>query len=340
MNPENKLTEQSPYTLNLYAQYAPLPYPIGLCSQNTAIPYPLSQSSHTYTLSQWLDEWMNIYKMCSVKPQTAIIYKEIITLIKTCPESSLLLTDCTERNMQRLLNSLQNRQATGRKTTYSRSILNKVRMMIIAALKTAKKERIIAINPCTELITPIAPTKKVMPLSHTEQELVEQACHVDPLGHLYIFLLGTGLRLSELINLQWSDYDPIERTINITASKTPAGIRVVYLLKEAQNIIEAQPRLGKYIFYHTKGQPITKSVMRRLTDRLRQTSKVDHLTPHVCRHTFVTRLCEYGVPAKSIAQIIGHSQSDYVLDIYAMMEKQELRKAIYVLENNSEDNQQ
>ena len=69
------------------------------------------------------------------------------------------------------------------------------------------------------------------------------------------------------------------------------------------------------------------------TERIRKNSQVAKLTPHVCRHTFVTRLCEKGVSAKTIAQIIGHAQSDYVLDIYAMMDKQEQRKAIYVLED-------
>lgn len=74
--------------------------------------------------------------------------------------------------------------------------------------------------------------------------------------------------------------------------------------------------------------------MRHLTDRIRSGSQITRLSPHVCRYTFVTRLCEKGVSAKVIAQIIGHASADYVLNIYAMMEKQELRKAIFVLEED------
>ena len=71
--------------------------------------------------------------------------------------------------------------------------------------------------------------------------------------------------------------------------------------------------------------------------RLRNSSGITNLTPHVCRHTFVTRLCEKGVPAKAIAQIIGHAGTGYVLDIYAKLEQKELRKAIYALENNTSE---
>lgn len=317
MNPENIMHVQTAYT-HMFTQWQE----------------PKQNKVSSPTLAEWLDEWMDTYKTCTVKPQTAKMYRETILLIKTCPEASLLLIDCTERNMQRLLNGLQIRQPVGKKSTYSKSILTKVRITLTAAFKTAKTERLIPTNPCVELITPVAPVKQILPLSHTEQESVEQACRVDPLGHLYIFLLRTGLRLSELINLQWSDYDAKDKKINIRISKTPAGVRTVYLLKEAQDIIEAQQRLSNSIFNNTKGKPITKSSIRCLTERLCKNSQITRLTPHVCRHTFVTRLCEKGISAKAIAQIIGHACADYVLDIYAMMESQELRKAIYVLEED------
>ena len=38
--------------------------------------------------------------------------------------------------------------------------------------------------------------------------------------------------------------------------------------------------------------------------------------------------------AKAIAQIIGHANTEYVLDIYAQLEQKQLRKAIYTLEEN------
>ncbi|MPN64575.1 hypothetical protein SDC9_212351 [bioreactor metagenome] len=40
------------------------------------------------------------------------------------------------------------------------------------------------------------------------------------------------------------------------------------------------------------------------------------------------------MPAKAIAQIIGHANANYVLNIYAQLENMELRKAIFALETD------
>lgn len=74
---------------------------------------------------------------------------------------------------------------------------------------------------------------------------------------------------------------------------------------------------------------------------MRKKTGINHLTNHVCRHTFVTRLCEKGASAKAIAQIIGHAKTNYVMDIYALIEKKQLKRDIYKLEDNNntlEDN--
>ena len=135
-----------------------------------------------------------------------------------------------------------------------------------------------------------------------------------------------------MMELLWENYNPAHHSIFVATSKTPAGIRTVYLTKKAEDIIRQQEHINAYIFNHTHHAPVTITVLRRLVNRIRTASGVSHLTCHVCRHTFVTRLCEQKVPAKAIAQIIGHAKVDYVLDIYAKMEADELRKAIYALD--------
>ena len=109
-------------------------------------------------------------------------------------------------------------------------------------------------------------------------------------------------------------------------------MRTVFLIKEAQAIIEKQLRQGKQIFHHSKGRSISKYSLRGLFDRIQEATNIYTFTCHVCRHTFVTRLCEKGISAKAIAQIIGHAHTGYVLDIYAMLEQKEPRRAIYALE--------
>lgn len=277
------------------------------------------------TLSEWLQEWLEIYKLPTVREKTADMYTWAVHAISADPCGQLAITDITEMDLQRLLN-------TAATTGYSKSSISKMRASLRQAYRPLLRQNVIGTDPTAELIIPRAPTKEVLPLTHKQREAVELASTTDPLGHLLIFLMETGLRRNELKDLLWTDYNAADHSIFVTASKTPAGIRKVYLTTKAEAIIPAMPHINDHIFNHTKGNPVTKTVMQRLVERIRRASGVLALTCHVCRHTFVTRLCEKKVPAKAIAQIIGHAKVDYVLDIYAKLEADELRKAIYALE--------
>ena len=277
------------------------------------------------TLIQWLETWLRLYKLPTVKSKTGEIYKNMCDLIARQPCSEKALGDITEMDLQELLN-------TAAANGYSKSTITNIRFTLRQAYRPLIRQRILSVNPTTELTIPLSPTKEVLPLTHQQQDAVELACSTDPLGHLIIFLLETGLRRGELMGLRWRDYNPAEPSIFVSAAKTPAGIRKVYLTSRANAIVRRQKHINEYIFNHTKRAPVTPTVTRRLIDRIRKASGVDALACHVCRHTFVTRLCEKKIPAKAIAQIIGHAKVDYVLDIYAQMEADELRKAIFALE--------
>lgn len=145
----------------------------------------------------------------------------------------------------------------GKDNIYSKSTMKTVRLSLRQSFLIAFRLHFIDDYPCETLKLPDAPTKLIIPLTSDEQILVENACKDDPLGHLFIFLLRTGLRRSELINLQWKDYEKINQEIHITKSKTKAGIRDIDLLDDAIKIIESQPHINDFIFNNTKSNPIT-----------------------------------------------------------------------------------
>jgi len=72
------------------------------------------------------------------------------------------------------------------------------------------------------------------------------------------------------MNLKWSDYDPVNRVIYVRKSKTKAGIRKLPLLYEVNKIIQNQPHYCDYIFTSTRYTPVTKTVMRKLYERIRK----------------------------------------------------------------------
>lgn len=277
------------------------------------------------TLAEWLSEWVEIYKSPCVKENTASVYRFVIQVIGQTPFARCPIDELTDGDLQRLLNLLKRKG-------YSRSTIQKAKYTLEQALTKAFRSQMLKNRVWDDVALPQAPTKKVRALTREEQARVEAACSVTVYGDLILCLLRTGLRRAELIGLQWTDYDPKKRCIYIRKSKTEAGERTVMLLSEAQEIIEKQPRINEYIFNTRNGTPVTDTVMKKLYLRIRKAAAVPILTNHVCRHTFVTRLCEEKVSPKTIAKIIGHANSKYVLDIYASVERDEEIRAIYALE--------
>lgn len=291
------------------------------------------ETNDKLTLGAWLETWLEIYKAPSVSEGTVKMYKHLIRLIMTSPTAYMPLKNITEPDVQKMFNSFSSRGSnTHSGRPYSKSIFHKLYDTLNQAFKKAKRLGYISCNPCEEIILPQANVNKVLPLTHKEQQDLERACDAHPLGYLIIFLLNTGLRASEMCNLCWDDYNPREKEIHIRKSKTAAGVRTVPLLEKAYRIILQQPKNSKYIFTLPNGQRVTYWILRSVCMELKEAARLESFTSHVCRHTFVTRLCEKGVSAQAIAQIIGHSDYSYVLSIYAWLEKEQLKKAIYVLE--------
>lgn len=290
---------------------------------------PGLQKAQNNTVAQCMGEWLSVHKLPVVRESTKSEYQSHFNHLQTMEIGSMVIDAVTRTDCQKTMNDLA-------EDGYAKSTIKKYRLLLRQFFEYLIEERELKHNPAGKVSIPNAPTKKVKPLTKEEQEQVEAACADDPLGHLIVFLFYTGLRKSEMMALKWEDYNAAEPSIIVRASKTEAGIRKVFLVSTAQDIIEKMPRINDYIFNHTRQAPVTDTVMRRLVDRLRIATGFEDFACHVCRRSFVTRLCEQGVHAKAIAEIIGHARSDYVLDIYAALEADELRKAIYVLEKNDD----
>jgi integrase len=78
-------------------------------------------------------------------------------------------------------------------------------------------------NPALGLCIPEASEKEIRSLTRKEEESIILAAQNDILGHLALFMLETGLRAGELMNLKWSDYDAEKYEIYVRKSKTKNG---------------------------------------------------------------------------------------------------------------------
>jgi integrase len=96
----------------------------------------------------------------------------------------------------------------------------------------------------------------------------------------------------------------------------------------AKKIIDNQKHYCDYIFTSTTKQPVTKTVLRKLYDRLRKATKIDIVTNHVYRHSFATRMAEKKADYKALSVILGHKNVAFTIHRYANAETSFLHEQI------------
>ena len=279
------------------------------------------------TVETMFEKWLEVYVKPCKRKNTYLCYKNVIIMIKKfCPPIfKRSIEDVKEYDLQKLLNDAAKK--------YSKSTLKKMQIVFSAAYKKAILNRICEFNPACCLTIPEASVKKVRALTREEEIAVRNAAKEDPLGHIAIFFLDTGIRACELIGLEWEAYDPNNHEIFIVKSKSKNGVRTVPLIHEAENIIQKQPHCGKYIFTSTKGNPITKTVLNKLYTRLRKKTGIQIITNHVYRHSFATRMVEHGADYKALSEILGHANVNFTINTYTNAETSFLHEQISVIED-------
>jgi integrase len=169
----------------------------------------------------------------------------------------------------------------------------------------------------------------------------------DLLGNSIRLLLDTGMRVQELIALSPEDIAEdgslidVNKAIKMVADipqlgppKSKSSKRVIPVPEESRNCaIFIREHGGKNLIWSLPGRNPYYSVRcfrRRYCNALRNIEGVRCLSPHCCRHTYVTRLQEKGVPMELIAMLAGHSDV-VTTGGYAHTSVQTLAKAVSVL---------
>lgn len=132
-------------------------------------------------------------------------------------------------------------------------------------------------------------------------------------------LYAAGLRVSELVSLDWSDLDLSDRVLRVLGKGGKE--RMVPFGREAATALGAWLRewdavrsgpaggdRGEPVFLNRRGGRLTDRSIRNLVDRYTRAAGVpDGVHPHTLRHTFATHLLEGGADLRAIQELLGHS---------------------------------
>ena len=132
-----------------------------------------------------------------------------------------------------------------------------------------------------------------------------QAAYKNSFGvvHVWIGLLSTtGIRISELLGLNWEDIDFKTCALEIKGKGNKE--RLVYTTPEYLDLMrqayERNPTDGRIFRYSER------EARFMLWEALKPYSRAKQLSPHAIRHSFATSLAKQGVNVATIATILGH----------------------------------
>lgn len=281
-----------------------------------------------------MDEWVEVYVKSDLSDNTYLYYLQSISRINRTPPSFLhsYLKDVSEMEVQKYLNSLEDK--------YAKSTICGIRTVFNQAFMRAEKNRL-CFNPLQALSVPKkASVKIVSELDPDEQNIVKRAAREAVMGHLALFILATGVRACEMMNLKWMDFDRKREIIYIRNSKSKAGVRIIPLTREALNIILDQKAYCDYIFTSTRHTKVTETVLRKLYERLRKVTGIKDITNHIYRHSFATRLVENDADIKAVSAMLGHKSVYFTMDRYVGANICFLRSEIKKIEKTPESRRQ
>jgi integrase/recombinase XerD len=128
-------------------------------------------------------------------------------------------------------------------------------------------------------------------------------------------LYGTGLRISELLNLRTFDLD-LENCIVRCIGKgskeriVPIGEYIITYLTE---YLEIRPNFIKkknpdYLFLNKNGGKLSRFSFFKILKKLLNDKGINkEISPHSLRHSFATHMLENGADLRSIQELLGHS---------------------------------
>lgn len=150
-------------------------------------------------------------------------------------------------------------------------------------------------------------------------------------------LYGSGLRVSELVNLRLSDMALDEGFMRITGKGSKQ--RLVPVSDEAKEqfalwmlcrheSVTPQPGQEDFAFLNRRGHQLTRVMIFTIIKQLcAQAGIQKSISPHTLRHSFATHLLQNGADLRVIQQLLGHEDIT-TTEIYTHLDISDLRDAV------------
>lgn len=305
-----------------------------------------------YTLNEWFDEWLKIYKSAT-KEATQLIYLRIYNQFLRNTLGDKNLSDITNKDIQTVLND---------NSSYSYEVKNKIRILISDMYNKAFMNDYVSNIPTRGLrVSGANKRKQIITLTQEQQKLFFDYAKGTFYYNLYVVAINTGLRLGELVCLTEKELDFDNKVIHVkktlkydetlstshkhffvSTPKTESSYRDIPMTSFCEEALKKQlvqkqivtrkapahkkveKEFENLIFTTRHNTPINaediNSDIRRIINDVNyiqnELEELPKFSMHTFRHTFATRCFEANIPLKTIQAYLGHATLSMTSDLY------------------------
>lgn len=284
-----------------------------------------------------------------VRESTKSGYQTTISFLEKNPFGQRRIDTIKISDAKLWLITLQQRLGKGYSTIHT------LRGILRPAFRMAYDDDLIRRNPFDfELATVIVNDSVTREAITKDQEckyldFVKHDSHFSRYYEGIFILFNTGLRISEFVGLTTKNIDfkhhkiiidhQLIRTSKmeyvIEKPKTESGIREIPMTMEVEEAIKTilakrvklkvEPMIGGrsgFLFVDKNNMPMValhwEKYFQHILAKYNRTYKIQmpKVTPHVCRHTFCSKMAKTGMNPKSLQYIMGHSDISVTLNTY------------------------
>lgn len=296
------------------------------------------------TVIELLEKYL--HQKRNLKKQTKVAYEQILSNIRKHKIANRKVKDIKTSDAKEFYISLHD-------SGLSRGTISNYRNLLRPAFAMAVEDELIRKNPFETNLSFIqndAVTK--IALTETEEKLflkfIEEHKTLKKYYDIDVILFETGLRVGEMVGITTDCIDLKNRTLKIkqqicmgfhgdpfiSDTKTKSGEREIYISDKAYrsfvNLLQRRKSFpekiidgkGKFLLLSdTNCGIIPASTIRYHLKTASAKIKKIHpdfpeVTPHICRHTFCTKMIDKGIDPKTLQYLMGHANVSITLDRY------------------------
>jgi integrase len=309
-------------------------------------------SPSSQPLGSYLRSWLDDTARPSIAPNTYRGYHDMLAHLTPIADVPVALL--TPEDIERALNLIETRRGKVSQPASPKTVRN-VQVMLRAALGSAERRGHIARNPARLVPLRRVPRRRQDAMTPDMARAVLAAVAGDRYEAAYALGL-TGLRVSEVLGLAWSDVDLSRRVVEVryqlvgsgpsarraqlktAASEAPVALPLfaVERLREHRARQDAErpviPLGGGLVFVTERGYAVNGSWLTKHFQQLLKDAGLPRLRLHDLRHGASDLLAEMKAHPRVAQEYLRHASSKTTMEVYTHTTRAQMREAADLLD--------